>query len=141
MVRVLRERVEELAGSYEHKELAVLGIAREVAAKTLIDDTAVSSIAEACGVDAELVSDLFASYPDLGEERCGAGLCTDLTCYLRGASTLLDRLRDDPGCLGSEFEGISPVSCLGLCFQAPVLRDREGNFHRLDPGSVSQDMS
>ena len=131
------EHLSEVAGTHRLKELAVLRTARKVAVGAVVDDSTVSAIASACGVEEESVSDFLVSYPGLGEESRGAGICTDLVCHLRGATRFRARLRENPDCLGPGFEGISPVSCLGLCFQAPVLRDREGNFHRLDPGPQS----
>ncbi len=70
-------------------------------------------------------------------------VCVGTACHVRGASLLLDSIRDQLGIEGGETTSdlkytLEPVACIGACGLAPVLMFNDQTHGRLTPDKIAQ---
>jgi NADH-quinone oxidoreductase subunit E len=111
-----------------------------------VSDQAVCDIAELLGLTAEEVESVATFYSMIFREPVGRHviyLCDSVSCWIMGAESLMEHLRQKLGVAPGETtrDGrftLLPVGCLGACDLAPAMQVDDDLHGNLTPESVDE---
>ncbi len=118
------------AAAYEQKRGAVLGALQLVQRRAgWVNDQAVHEVAALLEMTAEEVDEIATAYSLIFRRPVGRHViqvCDSVSCWVMGATTVLDHLRARLGIdLGQTTSDgrftLLPAGCLGFCEQAPAM--------------------
>jgi len=95
-------------------------------------------VAARAGVPLHRVHEVASFYPIFHLEpqpKVSVGVCADLSCHMRGANTLCNRLRQRFP-LANPGVAVREISCLGQCDGAPAVSINDIIFSRVDAAEV-----
>jgi NADH-quinone oxidoreductase subunit E len=147
LTEALRARIAGLAGRYPAREAALLPALHLVQeANGWIAPAAEAEVAEILGIRPIQVREAATFYTMFRRGPSGRHhlqVCRNLSCTLRGADAVMDRLRARLGIEPGETtpDGrftLTAVECLGNCENAPCLMIDFEEHGRLDPSAVDK---
>lgn len=137
--------METLAARYPKKEAAILPALHLVQRKLgYISAEGEKFVAQVLGVRPVRVREVVTFYTMFSQKPLGKyhlQVCSNLSCTLNGATTLLDYLREklgiEPGKTTPDGRfTLSTVECLGACDQAPCLMVNDDLYGQLDKAKL-----
>lgn len=146
----LQKRIEQLIARYPKKEAALLPILHLVQReKGWISPAEERFIANQMGMKPMKVREVATFYTMILRQPLGKyhlQVCTNLTCSLLGAGTLIEYLKEKLGISPGETTpdgkfSLTTVECLGACEQAPCLMVNFDYYGNLDKQKIDQILS
>ena len=137
-----KKKIEELASRYASKEAALLPVLHLVQReKGFISQKEEEQVADLLDIKPIKVKEVVTFYSMFSQEEVGKyhiQVCSNLTCGLLGAETLIDHLKDKLGINVGETTSdkkfsLTTVECLGACEEAPCMMvnfDYYGNLNK-----------
>lgn len=143
----LRRKIDELVGRYPKKQAALLPVLHLVQQEVgFISPREEKYIAELLGLEPMKVREVVTFYTMITRRPIGkyhVQVCSNLSCTLLGAASLIDYLKEKLGIGIGETSAdqkftLSTVECLGACEQAPCLMVNFDYYGHLDKEKIDQ---
>ncbi|MDH5745106.1 MAG: NADH-quinone oxidoreductase subunit NuoE, partial [Candidatus Aminicenantes bacterium] len=125
-----KKRIEEIVSRYTRKEAALLPVLHLVQREAgFISPQEEKQVADLLGIKPIRVKEVVTFYTMINQEPVGIyhiQVCSNLSCSLLGAESLLNHLKNKLGIEVGETTTdkkftLSTVECLGACEQAPCM--------------------
>lgn len=142
-----RKKIEEIASHYAKKEAALLPVLHLVQREVgFISTQEEKQVAEILGIRPIKVKEVASFYTMINQEPVGKyhiQVCSNLSCSLLGAESLLEHLKKKLGVEVGETTPdkkftLSAVECLGACEQAPCMMINFDYFGNLDKEKIDR---
>ena len=143
-----KKRIDKIVARYPRKEAAILPVLHLTQQEFgHISDEEEKLVAELLGIKPIEVREVVTFYTMLNQRPVGKyhiQICSNLSCSLLGAESLIDYLKEKLGIeLGETTEDkkftLSTVECLGACEQAPCMMinfDYYGHLYKKKIGEI-----
>ncbi len=143
----LKEGIEKVLAEYGGRRLALLPALHLVQEREgHISEEVISYLASRLSLPSVDVYGVVTFYSLFSLEKGGKNIirvCVSLPCYLRGSNQILETLKEELGI--KEYETtpdkrftLEPVSCLGLCDQAPAMMINDAIYGALTRRKVKK---
>ncbi len=142
-----KKRIEEIVSRYTKKEAALLPVLHLVQREIgFISSQEEKQVADLLGIKSIRVKEVVTFYTMINQEPVGEyhiQVCSNLSCSLLGAESLLDHLKNKLGIEVGETTSdkkftLSTVECLGACEQAPCMMINLDYFGNLDKEEIDK---
>lgn len=142
-----KKKIEEIASRYEKKEAAILPVLHLVQReKGFISSQEEKQVADLLGIRPIRVREIVTFYTMLNQEPVGryhVQVCSNISCSLLGAESLLEHLKSKLGIgVGETTQDkkftLSTVECLGACEQAPCMMINFDYYGKLDKEKIDE---
>jgi NADH-quinone oxidoreductase subunit E len=140
-----KKKIEEIASRYENKEAALLPALHVVQNEVgFISHQEEEQVARLLDIKPIKVKEVVTFYTMYNQEAIGKyhiQVCSNLSCSLLGAESLIDRLKEKLGIGVGETTPdkkytLTTVECLGACEQAPCMMINFDYFGNLDEQKI-----
>jgi NADH-quinone oxidoreductase E subunit len=140
-----KKKIEEVVSRYARKEAALLPVLHLVQNETgSISQQEEKQVAELLGIKPIQVKEVVTFYTMFNQEPVGKyhiQVCSNLSCSLLGAESLIQHLKDKLGIeVGETTEdkkfSLSTVECLGACEHAPCMMVNFDYYENLDTEKI-----
>ena len=140
-----KKKIEEVVSRYAKKEAALLPVLHLVQKETgSISQQEEKQVAELLGIKPIQVKEVVTFYTMFNQEPVGKyhiQVCSNLSCSLLGAESLIQHLKDKLGInVGETTEdkkfSLSTVECLGACEHAPCMMVNFDYYENLDTEKI-----
>jgi NADH-quinone oxidoreductase subunit E len=144
------KKIEELASRYASKEAALLPVLHLVQNEVgFISPQEEKQVARLLDIKPIKVKEVVTFYTMFNQEAIGKyhiQVCTNLSCSLLGAESLIDHLKDKLGIGVGETTPdkkftLTTVECLGACEQSPCMMINFDYFGNLDKAKIDDVLS
>jgi NADH-quinone oxidoreductase E subunit len=137
-----KKKIEEIASRYASKEAALLPVLHLVQReKGFISQQEEKQVAHLLNIKPIKIKEVVTFYTMFNQKEVGKyhiQVCSNLSCSLLGAESLIDHLKDKLGIEVGETTSdqkftLTTVECLGACEQAPCIMvnfDYHGNLDK-----------
>lgn len=137
-----KKKIEEIASRYASKEAALLPVLHLVQReKGFISQQEEKQVAHLLNIKPIKIKEVVTFYTMFNQKEVGKyhiQVCSNLSCSLLGAESLIDHLKDKLGIEVGETTSdqkftLTTVECLGACEQAPCMMvnfDYHGNLDK-----------
>jgi NADH-quinone oxidoreductase E subunit len=141
----MKKKIEEIVSRYSSKEAALLPVLHLVQNETgFISAQEEEQIAKLLGIKPIKVKEVVTFYTMYNQEKIGKyhiQVCSNLSCSLLGAESLIDYLKQKLGVGAGETTAdnkftLTTVECLGACEQAPCLMINFDYYGNLDTKKI-----
>lgn len=140
-----KKKIEEIASRYASKEAALLPILHLVQReKGFISQQEEKQVAHLLNIKPIKIREVVTFYTMFNQKEVGKyhiQVCSNLSCSLLGAESLIDHLKDKLGIEVGETTSdqkftLTTVECLGACEQAPCMMVNFDYYGNLDKGKI-----
>lgn len=140
-----KKKIEEIASRYASKEAALLPVLHLVQReKGFISKQEEKQVAHLLNIKPIKIKEVVTFYTMFNQKEVGKyhiQVCSNLSCSLLGAESLIDHLKDKLGIEVGETTSdqkftLTTVECLGACEQAPCMMVNFDYFGNLDKGKI-----
>jgi len=140
-----KKKIEEIASRYASKEAALLPILHLVQReKGFISQQEEEQVAHLLNIKPIKIREVVTFYTMFNQKKMGKyhiQICSNLSCSLLGAESLIDHLKDKLGIEVGETTSdqkftLTTVECLGACEQAPCMMINFDYYGNLDKGKI-----
>lgn len=140
-----KKKIEEIASRYASKEAALLPVLHVVQAEEgYVSQQAEKQVASLLDIKPIKVKEVVTFYTMFNQEPVGKyhiQVCSNLSCSLLGAESLIDHLKAKLGIDVGETTSdkkftLTTVECLGACEQAPCMMINFDYFGDLDKEKI-----
>ncbi len=140
-----KKKIEEIASRYASKEAALLPVLHLVQGeKGFISQQEEKQIAHLLNIKPIKIKEVVTFYTMFNQKEVGKyhiQVCSNLSCSLLGAESLIDHLKDKLGIEVGETTSdqkftLTTVECLGACEQAPCMMINFDYYGNLDKGKI-----
>jgi len=140
-----KKKIEEIASRYASKEAALLPILHLVQReKGFISQQEEEQVAHLLNIKPIKIREVVTFYTMFNQKKMGKyhiQICSNLSCSLLGAESLIDHLKDKLGIEVGETTSdqkftLTTVECLGACEQAPSMMVNFDYYGNLDKGKI-----
>ena len=144
---VTKKRLEEVIARYPKKNAALLPVLhlvqQEVGFISAAEEEQVAALLEIKPIQVREVVTFYTMYNRQPIGKYHIQVCSNLTCSLLGAQTLIDYLKEKLGIeLGETTEDkkftLTTVECLGACEQAPCMMVNYDYYGDLDQNRIDE---
>jgi NADH-quinone oxidoreductase E subunit len=144
---VTKKRLEEVIARYPKKNAALLPvlhiIQQDVGYISADEEKKVAALLEIKPIEVREVVTFYTMYNRQPIGKYHIQVCSNLSCSLLGAETLIDHLKEKLGIeLGETTEDqkftLTAVECLGACEQAPCMMINYDYYGDLDPNRIDE---
>ena len=142
-----KKRLEEVIARYPKKNAALLPVLhlvqQEVGYISADEEKQVAALLEIKPIQVREVVTFYTMYNRQPIGKYHIQVCSNLSCSLLGAETLIDHLKEKLGIeLGETTEDqkftLTTVECLGACEQAPCMMINYDYYGDLDPNRIDE---
>jgi NADH-quinone oxidoreductase subunit E len=142
-----KKKIEEIVSRYEKKEAALLPVLHLVQReKGFISSQEEKQVADLLGIKPIKVKEVVTFYTMINREPLGRyhiQVCSNISCSLLGAESLIEHLKDKLGIeVGETTQDkkftLSTVECLGACEQAPCMMINFDYYGNLDKEKIDE---
>lgn len=142
-----KKKIEEILSRYPKKEAAILPLLHLTQKEFgCISGEEEKLVAQVLGIKPLKVREVASFYTMINRQPVGKyhiQVCTNLTCSLLGAETLIDHLKEklgiEPGQTTPDKKfTLTTVECLGACEQAPSMMINFDHYGNLDKKKIDQ---
>ena len=140
-----KKKIEEIASRYASKEAALLPVLHLVQReKGFISQQEEKQVAHLLNIKPIKIKEVVTFYTMFNQKEVGKyhiQVCSNLSCSLLGAESLIDHLKDKLGIEVGETTSdqkitLTTVECLGACEQAPCMMVNFDYYGNLDKGKI-----
>ncbi len=140
-----KKKIEDIASRYPSKEAAILPVLHLVQReKGFISQQEEKQVASLLNIKPIKVKEVVTFYTMINQKEVGKyhiQVCSNLTCCLLGAESLIDHLKGKLGIDVGETTSdkkytLTTVECLGACEQAPCMMVNFDYFESLDKDKI-----
>jgi NADH-quinone oxidoreductase subunit E len=140
-----KKKIEEIASRYASKEAALLPILHLVQReKGFISQQEEKQVAHLLNIKPIKIREVVTFYTMFNQKEVGKyhiQVCSNLSCSLLGAESLIDHLKNKLGIEVGETTSdkkftLTTVECLGACEQAPCMMVNFDYYGNLDKGKI-----
>jgi NADH-quinone oxidoreductase subunit E len=140
-----KKKIEEISSRYANKEAALLPVLHLVQRETgFISQQEEKQVANLLNVQPIKVKEVVTFYTMFNQKKVGkyhVQVCSNLSCSLLGAESLIDHLKDKLGIAEGETTSdqkftLTTVECLGACEQAPCMMINFDYYGNLDKEKI-----
>jgi NADH-quinone oxidoreductase subunit E len=140
-----KKKIEEISSRYASKEAALLPVLHLVQHETgFISQQEEKQVAKLLNVQPIKVKEVVTFYTMFNQKQVGkyhVQVCSNLSCSLLGAESLIDHLKDKLGIAVGETTSdqkftLTTVECLGACEQAPCMMINFDYYGNLDKDKI-----
>jgi len=140
-----KKKIEEIASRYASKEAALLPVLHLVQSETgFISQQEEKQVAHLLNIKPIKIKEVVTFYTMFNQKEVGKyhiQVCSNLSCSLLGAESLIDHLKDKLGIEVGETTSdqkitLTTVECLGACEQAPCMMVNFDYYGNLDKGKI-----
>ncbi|MGD8537535.1 MAG: NADH-quinone oxidoreductase subunit NuoE [Candidatus Aminicenantes bacterium] len=144
---ITKKRLEEVIARYPKKNAALLPVLhlvqQEVGYISADEEKQVAALLEIKPIQVREVVTFYTMYNRQPIGKYHIQVCSNLSCSLLGAETLIDHLKEKLGIeLGETTEDqkftLTTVECLGACEQAPCMMINYDYYGDLDPNRIDE---
>ena len=144
---VTKKRLEEVIARYPKKNAALLPVLhlvqQEVGFISAAEEEQVAALLEIKPIQVREVVTFYTMYNRQPIGKYHIQVCSNLSCSLLGAETLIDHLKEKLGIeLGETTEDqkftLTTVECLGACEQAPCMMINYDYYGDLDQNRIDE---
>ncbi len=142
-----KKKIEKIIARYPKKQAAILPVIHVIQReKGFVSENEEIWIADLLEINPVRVREVVTFYSMLSQKPLGKyhiQVCSNLTCSLRGAETLIDYLSEKLGIRPGETteDGkftLTTVECLGACEQAPSMMVNDDYYGHLDKEKIDK---
>jgi NADH-quinone oxidoreductase E subunit len=142
-----KKRIEEVLARYPEKKAALLPVLhlvqKEIGFISASEEKQVADLLEIKPIQVREVVTFYTMYNRKSVGKYHIQICSNLTCSLLGAQTLIDYLKEKLGIeLGETTEDkrftLSTVECLGACEHAPCMMVNYDYYGNLDKKTIDE---
>ena len=140
-----KKKIEEIASRYASKEAALLPVLHLVQREMgFISQQEEKQVAHLLNIKPIKIKEVVTFYTMFNQKEVGKyhiQVCSNLSCSLLGAESLIDHLKDKFGIEVGETTSdqkftLTTVECLGACEQAPCMMVNFDYYGNLDTGKI-----
>jgi len=140
-----KKKIEEISSRYTSKEAALLPVLHLVQRETgFISQQEEKQVAKLLNVQPIKVKEVVTFYTMFNQKQVGkyhVQVCSNLSCSLLGAESLIDHLKDKLGIAVGETTSdqkftLTTVECLGACELAPCMMINFDYYGNLDKEKI-----
>jgi NADH-quinone oxidoreductase E subunit len=142
-----KKKIEEVIARYPQKKAALLPVLhlvqKDVGYISAAEEKQVADLLEIKPIQVREVVTFYTMYNRKPVGKYHIQVCSNLTCSLLGAQTLIDHLKEKLGIgLGETTENkrftLSTVECLGACEHAPCMMINYDYYGNLDKKTIDE---